>query len=218
MKTKRSIKAVISVAVILAAGCGLADGIDQRQEDVNLSEGSWAIFRNEYGLERNVSLWQSFQAGMSGSLRGVELYWSWFGEGATIDLCLYNGTGVDTGSLIHKETITFPAFDSAGWFLTAFSNSNPVLLEGNTYTFSLENASDSFGGSIEAGSLGVDSYANGVFWLQGYSSNGTDLSGAGDTNWDAAFRTAMVPEPATALMLATGSLLVAGYRRFFGRV
>jgi hypothetical protein len=217
MKTKRSIKTIVAAAIILAAGFVSAGVIDQRQDEVNLSEGAWAVVRNDYAMERNLSLWQSFQAGTSGSLLGVELYWSWFNEGSTVDLCLYDGTGVGTGSLIHKETITFPEYSSQTWHLLSFSNLYPDLLAGNTYTFSLEDASDS-SASIQAGSLGVDSYANGVFWMQGYSSEGTDASGAGDTDWDVGFRTVMIPEPATATMLALSGLLIAGYRRFFGRV
>jgi len=217
MKIKRSITTVVTAAVILAAGCVWAGVIDQHQENVNLSEGSWAIFRNDYGMERNLSLWQSFQAGISGSLLGVELYWSGFSEGQTIDLCLYNGTGVDTNSLIHRETITFPEYVGQTWHLLSFSNSYPALLTGNTYTFALEDASDN-SASIEAGSQGVDSYANGVFWMQGYSSQGTDASGAGDADWDVGFRTVMVPEPASVLMIALGGFVIAGYRRFFGRV
>ncbi len=214
------------VATILGAGCGLAGVIDQSQENLNLPEGSWAIFRNDYGMDRNLSLWQSFQAGMSENFLGVELYWTYFPENETIDLCLYSGTGVDDNSLIHRETITFPNYDtvfSGGgedrWYLLSFSNSNPSLLAGNTYTFALENSSaEGVTPSIEAGSLGVDSYANGVFWMQGYSSQGTDASGAGDTDWDVGFRTVMVPEPASALLIGCGGLLIVGYRRFFGRV
>jgi hypothetical protein len=217
MKTKRSIKTVVTAVIILAAGCGLAGVIDQRQENVNLSEGAWAILRNDYGMERNLSLWQSFQAGMSGDFLGVELYWSGFSEGSTIDLCLYDGTGVNTSSLIHREPITFPEYASQTWHLLSFSNLYPALLAGSTYTFALEDASDN-SASIQAGSLGVDSYANGVFWMQGYSSQGTDAAGAGDTDWDVGFRTVMIPEPATATMLALSGLLIVGYRRFFGRV
>jgi hypothetical protein len=216
MKTKRSIKTVVTAAIILAAGCVLAGVIDQRQDNVNLSEGSWAVFRNDYGMERNLSLWQSFQAGMSEDFLGVELYWSGFNAGSTIDLCLYDGTGVDTNSLIHRETITYPQFVSSSWHLLSFSNSHPSLVIGSTYTFSLEDASDN-SAAIEAGSLGVDSYANGIFWMQGYSSHHDDYT-VGDTDWDVGFRTVMVPEPATATMLALSGLLIVGYRRFFGRV
>ena len=76
--------------------------------------------------------------------------------------------------------------------------SPPSLLAGQTYTFSFENASMADGAlSIEAGPLGTNSYAGGVYWHQGYSVDANNYASPGDPNWDATFRTnvGVVPEP-----------------------
>ena len=79
-------------AGVLTAGSALAT-VDQSQELFIAEQGSWSVMQNYYGMDRNVALWQSFQAGTSAPLQSVEMYVDSWTPASTIELRLYEGTG-----------------------------------------------------------------------------------------------------------------------------
>ena len=170
-----------------------------------------ALYHNLYGWDRNVSAWQSFQAGESGSLGGIGVDLHWAQPGGSVDLNIYSGTGVQ-GILLGSTHLqwTDGTSSSLGTWQTLLLDAPVALTAGSTYTFSFENISnDGDLGCIDAS--GEDTpYANGVYMQQGYfMPGGNYLTGTPDASMN--FETVMgpitiVPEPSTFILAGFGTL------------
>jgi PEP-CTERM motif len=215
MTTLRAFKpAVLALAMAALSQTTLAAPIvvDQSQTASNVTLG---LFGNLYGWDRQVSIWQSFTAGTTGTLAGVGMTWG--GTIASADLKIYAGTGV-TGTLLSSYTLSNVV--GTGTLQALTTGMSLAQTAGSVYTFSLENLVCAGGvwGCYYSASHNTDAYAAGVFMGQGYHM--PDTYRAGVTNADLVFQTLVqaqqqVPEPsALALVgLTLAGLGVASRRR-----
>lgn len=196
------LRSTVLAAVTLAALSRPASAqtvIDQQQ--TSMAEYGYGLFPNLYNWDRNVSVWQSFTAGVSGNLVGVKL--NGFFRITSVDLKIYAGEGV-TGTLLSSTQLT--GVNQSGW--TDFQLANPMAqLSGQVYTFSLENLLCPDGSPWTCGSYrfaATNAYAAGTFMAQGYEM--PDAYRQGVTTADMVFQTeaSVVPEPASVVLMMTG--------------
>jgi len=175
------------------------------------------LYQNIYDWDRSVSAWQSFQAGMTGSLGGIGVDLLWAMPGGSVDLNIYSGTGVQ-GTLLESTHLQWiDGLDASGTWQTLLLDAPVALTAGSTYTFSFENiGSDEQLAVINAS--GEDSpYPNGVYMQQGYfMPGGNYLTGTPDASMN--FETVMgpitaAPEPASATLMALGLITVGAFIR-----
>ena len=195
--------------------------VDQSQ--VNGTAPNWPLYQNDYGWDRAVSSWQSFQAGSSGWLEGVAVEMTYAQANGSVDLNVYSGTGVQ-GALLESTPLQWSdsfSFQPGGqWY--AFQLASPVALTaGSEYTFSFEN----LGGDAQLWymvNLSANAYPAGEYNQQGYFWGGAGQVAenytSGTTDQDMNFQTVMattVPEPSTAatVLLGLGFLTVAWRRK-----
>jgi hypothetical protein len=191
--------------------------VDQSQ--VNGSASSYPLYQNDYGWDRAVSSWQSFQAGSSGWLGGIAVEMTSAMANGSVDLNVYSGTGVQ-GTLLESTHLqwsdSFP-YQPGGQYY-GFQLASPVALTaGSEYTFSFEN----LGGDVQLMykvNLSANAYPAGEYMQQGYFWGDTMDYKSGTTAQDMNFQTVMattVPEPSTAatVLLGLGFLTVAWRRK-----
>jgi hypothetical protein len=194
------------------------------QSDVTGNNTSYILYNNLYGWDRNVSAWQSFQAGVSGTLGGIGVDLIWAQANGSVDLNIYAGVGVQ-GTLLESTALQWTdSFESASspWTWCTFLLDNPVALTaGTTYTFSFENLGNSVDLKYVVDTSG-NPYPNGEYMQQGYfmqSDYGTpDGYVGGTTAVSMNFETIMepittVPEPATLALAGLGGLSLLLFRR-----
>jgi hypothetical protein len=224
----RIVGAAVAAALMSSGYAGQVDWsvsyngtVDQSQ--VNGSASSYPLYQNDYGWDRAVSSWQSFQAGSSGWLGGVAAGMIYAPANGSVDLNVYSGTGVQ-GTLLESTHLqwsdSFPYQPGGQWY--GFQLASPVALTaGSEYTFSFEN----LGGDVQLMymvNLSPNAYPAGEYNQQGYFWGGAGTVAenytAGTTDQDMNFQTVMattVPEPSTAatVLLGLGFLTVAWRRK-----
>ena len=223
MKKYKSLIAGAAVAAALMSS-GYAGQVDWSvsyngmvdQSQVNGTAPNWPLYQNDYGWDRAVSSWQSFQAGSSGWLGGVAVEMTYAQANGSVDLNVYSGTGVQ-GTLLESTHLQWSdsfSFQPGGqWY--AFQLASPVALTaGSEYTFSFEN----LGGDAQLWymvNLSANAYPAGEYMHQGYWM--PDGYQSGTTDADMNFQTVMVavPEPSTAatVLLGLGFLAMAWRRK-----
>jgi hypothetical protein len=178
--------AVGAAACVLAPGAALAGTLDQQQSTVNIS-GARAI-------DSSLSIAQTFTAGISGGLDGVDLYLSKSSTPSaplTVEIRNVSGAGPGTTvlaslSIPAASVPTFPAaFVSSGFAAPA------PLTAGTRYAIVAYSSTISYyewGGGVD----GTSPYAGG----EGFYTPGSPPSGswANDTA-DRTFRTYVTPVP-----------------------
>ena len=230
MKISRTLMlATISAALTCSAHAGNVDwtlsynGTVDQSETAGTDLRDGPLYQNIYEWDRAVSAWQSFQAGMSGTLGGVAVDVLWANANASVDLNIYSGTGVQ-GTLLESTSLSWTdgmSSDSGTWETLLFDT--PVsVTAGSTYTFSFENPSgDALMGVVDAS--GTDTpYPNGVYMQQGYFMPNDDYT-AGTPNASMNFETIMgpiteAPEPPGIALAGLGicALLVVTHLRSAG--
>lgn len=223
-KYKSLIAGTAVVAALMSSGyAGQVDWsvsyngtVDQSQ--VGGSDPTYPLFRNLYSWDRNVSAWQSFQAGASGFLGGIGMDLNSAPANGSVDLNIYSGTGVQ-GTLLESTHLQWnDSFYSGGggqWY-TLQLDSPVELTAGSQYTFSFEN----LGADMQLrymDNTSMNAYANGEYMQQGYFEGVTWDYQSGTTSGDMNFQTVMVavPEPSTAanVLLGLGFLTMAWRRK-----
>ena len=134
----------------------------------------------------------------------------------------YTGNGGDLWSLYANGTDTIPTHGTTdGWnyYNNGYANS------GNTWTVGYggeeQNGTYDMMGNVwewmetSSGVLRGGRYSSSEYYL---GSSYHDGPGPSVETYDVGFRVVAIPEPATALSLVLGGLLITGYRRLFGRV
>ena len=227
MKKYKSLIAGAAVAAALMSS-GYAGQVDWSvsyngmvdQSQVNGTAPNWPLYQNDYGWDRAVSSWQSFQAGSSGWLGGVAVEMTYAPGSGSVDLNVYSGTGVK-GTLLESTPLQwsdpFPFQSGGQWY--GFQLASPIALTaGSEYTFSFEN----LGGDEQLWymvNLSANAYPAGEYMQQGYFGGGPGMTdyNAGTTAQDMNFQTVMVavPEPSTAatVLLGLGFLAMAWRRK-----
>jgi len=218
------IVAAVSMVISCSAYAGEVDWsaasnyvgtVDQSQVAGN--DYSYPLFRNSYAWDRNVSAWQSFQAGVSGSLGGIAVDLMLAQANGSVDLNIYAGVGVQ-GTLLESTALQWTdAFYTYPATWCTFLLDTPVeLTAGNTYTFSFEN----LGTDMDLRYVvdpSANPYPNGEYMQQSYfmQSDYYTLEGyaGGVTNADMNFETVMVPEPSSAMLTALGLITVGAFIR-----
>jgi hypothetical protein len=189
--------------------------VDQSQ--VGGSDPSYPLFQNYYGWDRQVSAWQSFQAGASGFLGGIGMDLYSAQAYGSVDLNIYSGTGVQ-GTLLESTHLQWnDSFYSGGggqWY-TLQLDSPVELTAGSEYTFSFENlgANNQLSYTVN---YSQNAYPDGQYMQQGYFWGETGDYHSGTADADMNFQTVMVavPEPSTAATVLLGlGFLVMAWRR-----
>ena len=209
--------ATVSAAVSCSVHAGNVDwtisytGTVDQSQVTGTDLGDSALYQNLYGWDRNVSAWQSFQAGTSGSLGGIAVDVLFAQPDGSVDLNIYSGTGVQ-GTLLASTPLQWTDGTSSafGTWQTLLLDTPVALTAGSTYTFAFENINnDDYLACIDASS--EDSpYPNGVYMQQGYfMPSGDYTTGTPDASMN--FQTVMgpitvVPEPATDILAGFGAL------------
>jgi len=175
------------------------------------------LYQNIYGWDRSVSAWQSFQAGMTGSLGGIGVDLIWAMPGGSVDLNIYSGTGVQ-GTLLESTHLQWTdGLDASGTWQTFLLDAPVALTAGSTYTFSFENIGSDEQLAVVNASGEDTPYPNGVYMQQGYfMPGGNYLTGTPDASMN--FETVMgpitaAPEPASATLMVLGLVTVGAFIR-----
>jgi len=213
-------KLSVMMAVLVALVCWFSPQsamavLDQSQE--NLGDSEILVYDNR-------SLAQTFTAGISGELSGVDVYFESVSSEAfgPVTFGIYTtSSGIPDGSALWTSTFTPTA---TGWHSVDTSSGAPVLVASGTYAIVLTSTDSSF--SAPNTRWAVDRsgnlYSGGSFMEKRIAESWTPLtvitSGTAPTSTDypladAAFRTNIVPEPGTFIMLAIGTGFVFLFRR-----
>ena len=221
-------KSLVAGAPVMAAlmSSGYAGQVDWSvsyngtvdQSQVNGTAPNWPLYQNLYGWDRQVSAWQSFQAGSSGWLGGVAVEMTYAPANGSVDLNIYSGTGVQ-GTLLESTPLQWNdslPYQSGGQWYGFQLASTVALTAGSEYTFSFEN----LGGNNQLMymvNLSANAYPAGQYMQQGYFWGATGDYTSGTTDADMNFQTVMVavPEPSTGanVLLGLGFLTMAWYRK-----
>lgn len=221
--------AVVAAVVSCSAHAGevnwsiLYGGTVDQSQMAGLDD-TYPLFHNMYGWDRNVSAWQSFQAGVSGSLGGIGVQLIDACPNASVDLNIYAGEGVQ-GTLLESTHLSWtdgiiPEEYPYPWY--TFLLDTPVeLTVGSIYTFSFENPSgDTWDDEFLRYVVAPDGnpYPNGNYMQQGYFWGAEFGYTTGSTTAEMNFQTVMgpitvVPEPASVTLLALGFIAVGVFIR-----
>ncbi len=145
------------------------------------------------------STWQSFTAGLSGTLTEIDMAFFTAMSGTAL-MQVRSGAGTQ-GAVLQTQTIAVTSANALTW--DAWAVSVPVTT-GAQYTFQITpnaaNLPDPYGVALASGNL----YSGGILGID-------DPSGTYPTNFDAVFKTYVtaVPEPGSAVLLAAGLLFAA---------
>jgi hypothetical protein len=192
MNTKRYTVMCMAIA-LMAPAIGRAAVLDQVNDtDLNMS----------YGL--NAFEWQQeIVAGMSGQLMGVELCGQ-TGTGAPA-MTVYYAAGAGWAAVpMHSTTVSAEYGSGPVWMYADFAAANIQLTAGETFVIGVVGPQHQ--GTSALNGTSQDKYAPGSLWLGGSLF-------AGSPDYDLAFRTYVIPEPVTLVLLVTGGIGVIARRR-----
>ena len=200
-------KAVFLFLILVVVGTSQAAILDQSQEQMSSSS---------FVISPDWSIAQTFTAGLSGQLEKMDLYLKNF-----FAPDLYPSTvsivntidGVPSGSVlgtIYADTLI------KGWNSIDFLSEDVLLVTGIQYGIILNNDDPEryAGPSTQWAAIDSDVYAGGAPWsyTDGEWTQEVTPPGGGPVETfydkDVAFRTWMVPEPATLLLLGLGAVIV----------
>ncbi len=192
-------KLVLFLILVITAGTGQAVMLDQSQE-------SW--HGGSIGLSLTYpSLAQTFTAGITGQLDHVDLRFGEYGDDpsypATISVINVVSSGRPEGSTL--GSVDVPNIVD-GWNTIDFLSESVFLSAGTQYAILIfvDDAVHDTGLEVNAKTEWNDVYAGGIWWRK---MGGTwYMNNSGEA--EAVFRTYMIPEPATILLLGLGGILL----------
>jgi len=213
MKTKNEV--VFTVVLLIIAGASQAVVLDQSQEQLG---GSWLVICPDWYFA------QTFTAGLSGQLDKIDVYLenTFFSE---IDLYPTTFSLVNVNDEVPTDSVLGMVYADnlvPGWNSIDFSSQSVFLNAGNQYAIVLHNDDPEryFGDSTQWRASSLDPYDGGSLWVYidgEWTQVVTPPGGYPDEIFydkDAAFRTYMVPEPATICFLVSGSFILLLNRRY----
>jgi len=207
MKAKNGF--IFTATLLIFAGVSQAVVLDQSQEQLG---GSWLVTCPDWYFA------QTFTAGLSGQLDKIDVYLenTFFSE---IDLYPTTFSIVNVNDEVPTDSVLGMVYADnlvSGWNSIDFSSQSVFLNAGNQYAIVLYNDDPEryFGDSTQWRASSLDPYVGGSLWVYIYGEWTqviTPPEGYPDEIFydkDAAFRTYMVPEPATLLFFALGLLIL----------